>query len=378
MKRRVIALLLALMLAFTAGALAESGARAWTTAEVRYSFEHSMLPRYFYDDPQNMLNVFADSDIYALWERVATDNGADVAYAPGDYAARTYSSGGATLMQFDLPEPDATTLCYRIYLFYNPSSGKAGYYTVEYDEMMPGARFVCMWTAEREHVNYGALDALDRSAADYEAGLAEEAGIILSLAGEAAADSDQAEGESAAEVSAAGEAAEAAAAEVSAAEEAAGEAPAGEAALATIACPEQGFSILADPAYSWDYQEGTGITIYTERAGSIPYAIVYQGEDLIAEPFDYIMEQYTPYMRNRYGEDLVSFTEFESYTLGGREMPAAVYTYRLQGYLIDCIRAYDSSGERTVAYTAKYIQGQGEATLAALNTAAANFRPDAE
>ena len=149
-----------------------------------------------------------------------------------------------------------------------------------------------------------------------------------------------------------------------------------DASLALIECPEQGFTTMADPAYAWDYQPGTGISIYTEHAGSIPYAIVYRGEDLIVEAYEYIREQVTPYYQRQYGDDLVAYTEIEAYEIGGRTLPAGLYTYKLQGYLIDLLRLYDSTGDRTVAYTAKYIDGQGEATIAALDTAIRNFKTE--
>ena len=133
---------------------------------------------------------------------------------------------------------------------------------------------------------------------------------------------------------------------------------------------------MADPAYRWDYKDGTGITVYTESEGRIPYVIVYQGEDLIVEAFEYIKEQYTPHMQQSYGSDLVSYTEYEDYEIGGRKLPAGLYTYRLQGYLVDMLRIYDSTGKRTVAYTAKYIQGQGEETLKALDNAVRTFKAE--
>ena len=74
--------------------------------------------------------------------------------------------------------------------------------------------------------------------------------------------------------------------------------------MKVIRCTEQGFSTLCDPDYSWSYSEGKGVTIYTEDEGYIPYAIVYQGEDLLidAMTIDYIHENYTPYMQKKYGE----------------------------------------------------------------------------
>ena len=144
-----------------------------------------------------------------------------------------------------------------------------------------------------------------------------------------------------------------------------------------VRCPDQGFSTLCSPDYSWTYNSRDGVTIYTEHEGSIPYVLVYQSEDWIVDAMtiDYIHENYTPHMQKQYGSDLVSYQEYDAYTIGGRSMPAAVYTYRLQGYLIDMVRAYDTQNGHTVIYTAKYIQGRGDATRDALDLAASCFRP---
>ena len=180
MMRKLLALLLALVFA-ALPALAESAEPAWTTPEVRYAFEHNMLPRYFYDDPQNMLGFLAQSDLYTLWESVATENGVDVCYAREDYVAHTYTyDGDITLLQIELPEPDANLLCYRIYFLYNAGTGEAGYYTVESDSFLPGTGIVCMWTKDREHLNYAASSAVERGDAE---ALKAEADGILQLAG---------------------------------------------------------------------------------------------------------------------------------------------------------------------------------------------------
>ena len=145
-----------------------------------------------------------------------------------------------------------------------------------------------------------------------------------------------------------------------------------------ISCPEQEFSTLCKPDYPWKFTERDGVTIYTEHENSIPYVLVYRSEDWIVDAEDLISGQYTPYMQKKYGDDLVSVTEDDEYTLGGRPVKAALYTYKLQGYLIDMIRAYENVNGHTVIYTAKYIQGQGEATLEALNKAVQNYRPFAD
>jgi hypothetical protein len=147
--------------------------------------------------------------------------------------------------------------------------------------------------------------------------------------------------------------------------------------LQRVAYPEQEFSILMDPSYTWTKDVRNGITIYTQHEGSIPFVTVFRSEDWLVDAADYIHEQYTPHMQSQYGENLISHEEFREYTLGGRIMPAAIYSYNLQGYTIEMIRAYDTQAGHTVIFTAKYVQGQGDATLKALDTAARYYQPDA-
>ena len=144
--------------------------------------------------------------------------------------------------------------------------------------------------------------------------------------------------------------------------------------LSEISCPELGFTTMADSSYPWKYKEGDGVYIYTQEEGYIPYVLVWQSEDLIADPFDYIHEQWTPYMKKQYGDDFIGSVEFEAYEIGGKQLPAGMYTYKLQGHKVKMLRLYDSTGSSTVVYTAKYLVDEDEPTLTALDTAICNFR----
>ncbi len=144
-----------------------------------------------------------------------------------------------------------------------------------------------------------------------------------------------------------------------------------------LSCEEQDFSVLIPADADWEFSEENGVTVYTGPRGSIPYVLVYRAEDWIVDAEDYLEEQYTPYMKKKYGRDLLSWEEREHYSIGGRELAVGLYTYRLQGRLIDMLRAYDVQDRRTVVYTAKYIRGRGDKTLDALALAVKSFRPGA-
>ena len=144
-----------------------------------------------------------------------------------------------------------------------------------------------------------------------------------------------------------------------------------------ISVPEMEFSTLALKEYPWTWDRSNGVTIYTRRENSIPYVLVFRSEDWLVDVADYMHEQYTPRIRKQYGDDLISVEEHVHYTLGGRDMPAAIYTYRLQGYTVIMIRAWDTQDGHTVVFTAKYVKGEGEKTLQALEDAVRNYRPGA-
>ena len=148
------------------------------------------------------------------------------------------------------------------------------------------------------------------------------------------------------------------------------------AGLRILSCPDLGFATCCDPAYDCVFDAHDGVYIYTGDGEGIPYVLLYRTGDIIAEPAEYITEQWTPHMQEQYGSDLLSYSEYTCST-GGKDLPAGMYAYRLQGYTINMLRAYEVTPEGTVVYTAKYIEGKGDATLAALDMAARYMAQDA-
>ena len=337
----------------SSGQQGEAQASGISLERMRYHFEHSALPRYFYETPDIMLEVLEEQGVYQMWTVLADENGVSYPYTDGDFTEHWYDADdGTRILQIEMPAPEASPQCFRAYMVYNPNTGSAGYYTVEYENLLGETAILCGWTKAMEHVEYGGAAILDANDAGYAAALEDEAAGVAALAGVSGALSGGSSGQVGTPMPVVD-------------------------GLAQIACPELGFTTMADPAYDWDYQEGTGVTIYTEHKGSIPYVTVWQSEDLLGEPFEFIREQYTPFIAQKYGSDLIYSQEIEAYAVGGKTLPAGVYTYSVQGTNVEMVRIYDSTGDRTVIYTAKYLQ-QGEAapTLSALNNAVRYFRAD--
>lgn len=163
---------------------ADAADTAVTLKQARYYFEHNALPRYFYEDPANMLDVLGRVGVYRLWCSLADENGVDYPYQAEDFTENRYvTDGGATLLQIVMPKPEDKPLCFRIYLAYDPETGKAGYYTAEYENLLGDDCFICGWTEAHDHVNFGGAAPLDSTAADYDAALLAEAEEIAKLAG---------------------------------------------------------------------------------------------------------------------------------------------------------------------------------------------------
>ena len=64
---------------------------SWTPQQVRYSFEHSMMPRYFYDRPDSVLGAIYHNGFYPLWKVVCEENNVNPTYPEKDYIVHWYT-----------------------------------------------------------------------------------------------------------------------------------------------------------------------------------------------------------------------------------------------------------------------------------------------
>ena len=166
-----------------------------TLARLRYHFEHSALPRYFYEDPANMLEALDQVGAFTLFASLADENGVVYDYAAEDFAQALYASDdGTLLLRLDLPQPENTPDCYRIYMLYNPETQAAAYYTLEYDALAVGlgggsqselseSAFLCGWDADGTHRNYGGVNVPKKGIGEYDDALYAEAVRLAGLAG---------------------------------------------------------------------------------------------------------------------------------------------------------------------------------------------------
>jgi len=127
-----------------------------------------------------------------------------------------------------------------------------------------------------------------------------------------------------------------------------------------------------DYSYAWD--PDSGITIYTESEGSIPYVLVWRSFDDTTTAEELHASDNGDFYYY-YGDDFISATEPQTYNLGGKKLSGVEYVYKVGEYTINMIRLVDTSPSvGYVLYTAKYMDSSKEKTLEALETAIKCYR----
>lgn len=188
--KKWIALLLALCLLLPCAVLGETAAEETaeemveiTPHDIRYYFEHRLLPSELYENTEQLIGFLRQNGIYALWANFTGNNGFNVVYPEDAFGMAEFpQEDGTNVMMLSLPKPEDSPLCSRVYLCWNPETGKAGYYTVELDSFFGEAWYLCSWSADGNHLDYGAINALpDPEDPGYADALQAEISAVLEL-----------------------------------------------------------------------------------------------------------------------------------------------------------------------------------------------------
>lgn len=141
-------------------------------------------------------------------------------------------------------------------------------------------------------------------------------------------------------------------------------------------CVEEGFSTKIPVAGSSGFEKNTGLVIYTDVPGYIPYVIVSRRplDMKFNNPNNYLNNVYREYLEGKH-ED-TGTNPAKIWEIGGKQLLGARYMYHLGEYLIYHIQLIEIRDGGDVEYTAKYIDGKGEGTLAALDAAVRFYKED--
>ncbi len=143
-----------------------------------------------------------------------------------------------------------------------------------------------------------------------------------------------------------------------------------------VVCEALQYSTLA-PEDAAVYADGESMFIDLNPVNGIPYVEI---DKVLGQRYDtgrYFNEILMNDMQSRYGDNLRGTSVMEYYTVGGKDLPAAQFTYKVGEYTVYFLQALELNGNDTVFYTAKFLSEYREETLNALDMAVRCYQPDA-
>lgn len=141
---------------------------------------------------------------------------------------------------------------------------------------------------------------------------------------------------------------------------------------ADYTCQEQNFSTKIPTSGTTGYDDtAKGIMIYTDVPGYIPYVIVSRRpmDMKFSNPEDYLNNVYREYIEDKFGDNNLGMNPASIWEIGGKELLGARYMYKIGDYTVVQLQLIEVRDAGDVEYTAKFIEGEDEATMAALNEA---------
>lgn len=125
---------------------------------VKKQVEFGILPKRLYTERESFVNQLCEEK-EAFIDRIFAETYKETKlypYSEADYSVMALEIGpDLTLIRVDFPESGIVPpLCYRVYITYDPITGKAGYYTIE-KMAEQGKHLLGGFAEDGSHVNYG-------------------------------------------------------------------------------------------------------------------------------------------------------------------------------------------------------------------------------
>lgn len=124
------------------------------------------------------------------------------------------------------------------------------------------------------------------------------------------------------------------------------------------------------------YSQEDGLTVYTENEGYIPYVIIHRRplDMKFKNPENYLNNVYREYMENKYTDQYLGMIGIaKNREIGGKQLLTAEYRFRIGDATIVQLTMLEIREAGDVEYIAKYVDGKGQATLAALDAIVLNY-----
>jgi len=129
------------------------------THEVRYFFEHRLLPNWFYENKEQFIGmVLSDKGIlFRVISDIFKKEGVENPYTEDDFKTEAAKiADGIMMLKIKFPEPEDEPLCYSAFMFFDEKFESMDYFCIEkgnvLGEMKP---FVCSWGPDGSQNNHG-------------------------------------------------------------------------------------------------------------------------------------------------------------------------------------------------------------------------------
>ena len=138
-------------------------------------------------------------------------------------------------------------------------------------------------------------------------------------------------------------------------------------------CEEENFTVRIPANKSTEYDGA--LMIYVDEPGVIPYVMVHRRamDKKFSDPQNYLNNVYREHMEDKYGNDSRGMNPAKTMEIGGKELLGARYMYMVGEYQVVLLKLIEIRPEGDVEFSAKYIDGEDEAVMAALDEAIRSY-----
>ena len=127
--------------------------------EVLYSFEHDLMPKWFFEEKKNFIGVVAQQPqvLHSMLGELCRRSGQENPFSPNEFGVEPAQlNENVAMLNIRLPKPPAAPLCLKTVVIFDKTFEKVCYFCIEKgDDATGGFPVVCSWEADGTHVNYG-------------------------------------------------------------------------------------------------------------------------------------------------------------------------------------------------------------------------------
>lgn len=126
---------------------------------VRYFFEHQVLPKWFYEDKVKFVVILLQDKniLFRIIDDIFKQENVENPYNEDSFDVIPFNvTDDVKMLKIIFPEPEEEPLCYCSYVFFNDDFEKINYFCIEKgSELSNNNPFVCSWSSDGIHRNHG-------------------------------------------------------------------------------------------------------------------------------------------------------------------------------------------------------------------------------